>query len=59
MLSFSNLLSVASHDLQEPLRGVAGCLEIIEETYKGKLDDKIDNLIRHAVEGAVAYACTY
>ncbi len=44
--------SVASHDLQEPLRGVAGCLEIIEETYKGKLDDKADKLIRHAVDGA-------
>lgn len=44
--------SVASHDLQEPLRGVAGCLEIIEETYKGKLDEKIDKLIRHAVDGA-------
>ena len=45
--------SVASHDLQEPLRGVAGCLEIIEETYKGKLDDKIDKLIRHAIDGAM------
>jgi PAS domain S-box-containing protein len=44
--------SVASHDLQEPLRGVAGCLEIIEETYKGKLDEKMDKLIRHAIDGA-------
>jgi len=43
---------VASHDLQEPLRGVAGCLEIIEETYKGKLDEKMDKLIRHAIDGA-------
>jgi len=44
--------SVTCHDLQEPLRGVAGCLEIIEEAYKGKLDDKADKLIRHAIDGA-------
>jgi PAS domain S-box-containing protein len=45
--------SVVSHDLQEPLRGVAGCLQIIEEIYKGKGDEKVDKLIRHAVDGAL------
>jgi len=45
--------SVVSHDLQEPLRGVAGCLQILEENYKGKGDDKVDKLIRHAIDGAL------
>jgi PAS domain S-box-containing protein len=44
--------SVASHDLQEPLRGVTSCLEIIEDTCKDKLDDEDKELFRHAVDGA-------
>ena len=43
---------VSSHDLQEPLRAVAGCLEILQRRYKGNIDEKADELIFHAVDGA-------
>jgi len=43
--------SVASHDLQEPLRAVAGCVELIAKGYRNKLDDDADVLIQHTLEG--------
>ncbi len=43
---------VASHDLQEPLRAVAGCVEILENDYRGKFGNGADGLMRHAVEGS-------
>jgi PAS domain S-box-containing protein len=42
----------ASHDLQEPLRGIAGCLQILEKTYKDKLDDNARELIQHSIDAA-------
>jgi PAS domain S-box-containing protein len=43
---------VASHDLQEPLRAVAGCLQILQQRVEGKLDARDNELVTHAVEGA-------
>jgi chemotaxis family two-component system sensor kinase Cph1 len=42
----------ASHDMREPLRTIAGFLQLLEKRYRGRLDEKADEYIDFAVESA-------
>jgi len=43
---------VASHDLQEPLRTTSSFTELLQEQYKGKLDEKADKYFTYIIEAS-------
>lgn len=44
---------VASHDLQEPLRNVASCMQLLEKGYKERLGPDADKLMHYAMDSVV------
>ncbi len=42
---------IASHDLQTPLRGIAGFSQFLQQEYQGRLDETADGYLVRIIEG--------
>lgn len=42
---------IVTHDLQEPIRAIAGFVQLLKRRYHDQLDDKANEYIRHSLEG--------
>lgn len=43
---------VASHDLQEPLRGITGCADLLATKYRDQFDEPALELLQHILNGS-------
>jgi len=43
---------ITSHDLREPLRAISGFIQLLDQRYKGKWDEKSSEFIKYATNGA-------
>jgi light-regulated signal transduction histidine kinase (bacteriophytochrome) len=43
---------VASHDLKEPLRAISGSVQVLQERYRDRMDERAEAVIKHTVDGA-------
>ncbi len=50
--SLDEFAFMASHDLQEPLRKIASCCEVLREDYADKLDESGKEWLGFAIDGA-------
>ena len=50
--SLESFAYISSHDMQEPLRTITNFVELLQEQYKGKLDENADIYIHYIIESA-------